>query len=40
MFQALQNFYPKPQKYDVIWCQWVLGYIRDDDLIEFLKNCV
>ncbi|XP_047357811.1 N-terminal Xaa-Pro-Lys N-methyltransferase 1 isoform X1 [Vespa velutina] len=37
---ALQNFYPKPQKYDVIWCQWVLGYIRDDDLIEFLKNCV
>ncbi|XP_015191261.1 PREDICTED: N-terminal Xaa-Pro-Lys N-methyltransferase 1 [Polistes dominula] len=37
---ALQNFHPTPQKYDVIWCQWVLGYINDEDLIGFLKNCV
>ncbi|KAK2580985.1 hypothetical protein KPH14_006045 [Odynerus spinipes] len=37
---GLQNFCPTPQKYDVIWCQWVLGHLRDDDLIQFFKNCV
>ncbi|XP_014598166.1 PREDICTED: N-terminal Xaa-Pro-Lys N-methyltransferase 1 [Polistes canadensis] len=37
---ALQNFHPTPQKYDVIWCQWVLGYINDEHLVGFLKNCV
>ncbi|RZF44393.1 hypothetical protein LSTR_LSTR017250, partial [Laodelphax striatellus] len=25
-------------KYDVIWCQWVLGYLTDDDLIKFFKK--
>ncbi|XP_014298335.1 N-terminal Xaa-Pro-Lys N-methyltransferase 1 [Microplitis demolitor] len=36
---GLQDFYPESKKYDVIWCQWVLGYLHDDDLIEFLKKC-
>lgn len=26
-------------KYDVIWVQWVLLYLTDKDLIEFLKRC-
>ncbi|CAG9786688.1 unnamed protein product [Diatraea saccharalis] len=35
---GLQHF--KPQKtYDVIWCQWVLGHLKDYDLIAFLERC-
>lgn len=39
MYQSgLQNF--KPDKhYDVIWCQWVIGHIKDYDLIDFLERC-
>lgn len=37
---GLQEFTPtENQKYDVIWIQWVLGYITDDDLVAFLKKC-
>lgn len=35
---GLQNFKPF-KKYDVIWCQWVLGHLNDDDLLAFLKRC-
>jgi len=24
--------------YDVIWCQWTLGHLSDDDLVSFLKR--
>lgn len=37
---GLHEFTPiNNQKYDVIWIQWVLGYITDNDLVEFLKKC-
>lgn len=36
---GLQNFSPLEKKYDVIWCQWVLGHLLDDDLIDFLRRC-
>lgn len=37
---GLQNFEFEPyKKYDVIWCQWVLGHLDDFSLVEFLKNC-
>lgn len=36
---GLQDFCPVANKYDVIWCQWVLGHLRDDDLIEFFRKC-
>ncbi|KAK0179876.1 hypothetical protein PV327_005587 [Microctonus hyperodae] len=36
---GLQDFYPDAKKYDVIWCQWVLGHLENDDLIDFFKNC-
>lgn len=37
---GLQEFTPtENHKYDVIWIQWVLGYITDDDLVEFLNKC-
>ncbi|XP_050598015.1 N-terminal Xaa-Pro-Lys N-methyltransferase 1 isoform X2 [Bombus affinis] len=35
---GLQNFC-FTTKYDVIWCQWVLGHLKHDDLIEFFKKC-
>lgn len=36
---GLQNFCPVTNKYDLIWCQWVLGHLQDDDLINFFKKC-
>ena len=35
---GLQDF--KFEKtYDVIWVQWALCYLTDDDLVKFLENC-
>jgi len=36
---GLQQFTPEPGRYDVIWCQWVLGQLTDDDLLAFLERC-
>ncbi|XP_031572380.1 N-terminal Xaa-Pro-Lys N-methyltransferase 1-B-like [Actinia tenebrosa] len=36
---GLQEFDPEPGRYDVIWCQWVMGHLTDDDFIEFLNRC-
>lgn len=37
---GLHEFVPNDnQKYDVIWIQWVLGYVTDSDLVTFLKKC-
>ncbi|XP_031837976.1 N-terminal methyltransferase [Nomia melanderi] len=36
---GLQNFCFTAKKYDVIWCQWVLGHLKEDHLVEFFKNC-
>lgn len=38
--QGLQDFKPERGKYDVIWMQWVLGHLTDEDLINFLKVCM
>ncbi|XP_053602494.1 N-terminal Xaa-Pro-Lys N-methyltransferase 1-A-like [Plodia interpunctella] len=35
---GLQEFIPD-KKYDVIWNQWVLGYLTDDDLVSYLIRC-
>lgn len=37
---GLQNFVPLSEHYDVIWCQWVLGHLTDDHLIEFFQRCL
>ena len=37
--QPLQSFQPEPFRYDVIWNQWVLLYLPDDDLIAYLRKC-
>ena len=36
---GLQDFEPKPEEYDVIWSQWVLGHLTDDHLVEFFQRC-
>jgi hypothetical protein len=36
---GLQNFYPEINRYDCIWIQWVLGYLKDTDLVDFFKRC-
>lgn len=36
---GLQDFTPTNGAYDVIWCQWVLGHLTDDDLTAFLQRC-
>ncbi|KAM8930986.1 N-terminal Xaa-Pro-Lys N-methyltransferase 2 [Pelodytes ibericus] len=36
---SLQDFTPAVRKYDVIWMQWVSGYLTDRDLLEFLIRC-
>lgn len=36
---SLQEFQPEQARYDVIWAQWVLLYLPDDDLAEFLERC-
>ncbi|XP_046859295.1 N-terminal Xaa-Pro-Lys N-methyltransferase 1-like [Xenia sp. Carnegie-2017] len=36
---GLQEFVPPSQRYNLIWIQWVLLYLTDDDLVEFLLKC-
>ena len=36
---GLQDFTPEPSQYDVIWCQWVLGHLVDDDFVAFFRRC-
>lgn len=35
---GLQDFDFEPEKYDVIWSQWVLGHLKDNDLVDFFKR--
>lgn len=35
---GLQDFDQSANKYDVVWSQWVLGHLTDDDLVNFLKR--
>lgn len=36
---GLQDFSPEPGRYDVIWCQWVLMNLTDEDLVAFFQRC-
>ncbi|KAK1329215.1 hypothetical protein QTO34_011395 [Cnephaeus nilssonii] len=36
---SLQEFTPLLGRYDVIWIQWVSGYLTDKDLLAFLSRC-
>ncbi|XP_041428111.1 N-terminal Xaa-Pro-Lys N-methyltransferase 1-A isoform X2 [Xenopus laevis] len=36
---GLQEFSPEPNRYDVIWIQWVIGHLTDEHLVNFLQRC-
>lgn len=36
---GLQEFVPEKGKYDVIWMQWVLTHLTDEDLTALLQRC-
>lgn len=38
--QGLQEFTPEAGKYDLIWTQWVLGHLTDEDLMAFFRRCI
>lgn len=35
---GLQEFNGGNNKYDVVWSQWVLGHLTDEDLVNFFKR--
>jgi len=35
---CLQDFTPETGRYDVIWIQWCIGQLTDDDFIAFFKR--
>ena len=37
--KGLQDFVPQSKYYNIIWIQWVIGYLTDYDCIQFLKRC-
>ena len=37
--KGLQDFEPAANYYDIIWIQWVIIYLTDEDLVAFLKRC-
>jgi len=37
--EGLQSFVPEKDHYDLIWIQWVIGYLTDEDLVGFLRRC-
>ncbi|RUS85923.1 hypothetical protein EGW08_006326 [Elysia chlorotica] len=36
---GLQDFVPAEGNYDLIWSQWVLGHLKDEDLVRFFQRC-
>lgn len=36
--EPLQAFTPDANRYDVIWVQWCIGHLTDQDLVEFFKR--
>uniref|UniRef100_A0A182QGN4 Alpha N-terminal protein methyltransferase 1 n=1 Tax=Anopheles farauti TaxID=69004 RepID=A0A182QGN4_9DIPT len=36
---ALQDFAPEEGRYDIIWIQWVLGYLTEEDTVQFFIRC-
>lgn len=36
---GLQSFVPQLNTYDMVWIQWVIGHLDDNDLVKFLRLC-
>ena len=37
--ETMQDFTPEAGRYDLIWLQWCIGCVTDDDLVAFLGRC-
>ena len=37
--QPMQEFVPEAGRYDLIWIQWCVGCLTDDDLVLFMGQC-
>jgi protein N-terminal methyltransferase len=37
--EPLQKWEPSPQTYDLMWHQWVLLYLKDEDCVRYLERC-
>ncbi|XP_053658451.1 N-terminal Xaa-Pro-Lys N-methyltransferase 1-A [Anopheles marshallii] len=37
--EGLQDFVPEEGRYDIIWAQWVLGHLTDEDTVQFFHRC-
>ncbi|XP_042022147.1 alpha N-terminal protein methyltransferase 1-like [Salvia splendens] len=35
---SLQEFTPEAERYDIIWIQWCIGHLSDDDLMSFFDR--
>jgi galactose mutarotase-like enzyme len=36
---GLQEWEPTAAKYTIVWIQWVLCYLTDEDIVKFLQRC-
>lgn len=36
---GLQDWIPEPGAYDLIWNQWCLGHLKDEQLVVYLQRC-
>ncbi|KAL3229718.1 hypothetical protein RNJ44_01854 [Nakaseomyces bracarensis] len=37
---GMQDFVPEKGKYWLIWCQWCVGHLPDEELVKFFKRCI
>jgi protein N-terminal methyltransferase len=38
LFDAFQEFQPPPSTYDLVWVQWAIGHVTDEDLVPLLAR--
>lgn len=36
---GLEDWRPQDKKYDLIWTQWCVGHLTDDQLVSYLQVC-
>ena len=37
--ESLESFTPEPGRYDVVWIQWCVGHLTDEDFVAFFRRC-
>ncbi|CCD23500.1 N-terminal protein methyltransferase NDAI_0B04650 [Naumovozyma dairenensis CBS 421] len=37
---GMQDWTPEEGKYWLIWCQWCVGHLPDEELVKFFQRCV